>query len=129
MPIVNVTPKRIEIHKAGEGDAEWRVTLGGRAAGAGAGNYTMNWNQDGVSDNDVYDFNSANWIFFTTPGEKIRVSLWGYEEDGGLFDPSDTLPGVAFDVDPGTAAPELRVDADNGEFSYTLVWGFSSINI
>ena len=62
-------------------------------------------------------------------GEKININTWGYEEDGGLFDPSDTLPGVGIAVDPTTAGNDFRILAANDEFSYTVVMSFNVINL
>jgi len=125
MPTASVTPRRIQIHKAGEDEAEWRTTIMATGIAGAVGNGgPFQWSQDGVSDNRTYTFDpNMNWLFYVPPGGKIRLAFFGYEEDGGLFDPSDTLPGIAVDLDPITAGSEYSIPVDAGEFAYTLVWG------
>jgi len=83
---------------------------------------------DRVNDNRTYDFDVKDWVFVTPPGRPIRITVLGYEKDGGfLGDPSDTLPGFAVDLDPTTVGPEFRTDVNDGaEFSYTVVWGVAT---
>jgi hypothetical protein len=67
-------------------------------------------------------------MFLLPPGERIRITTFGFEEDGGLFDPSDQLPGFAVDVDPATAGQDFRITggSDGAEFFYTIVLSFTT---
>jgi hypothetical protein len=128
MPFVTTTIKRIEVHKAGEDEAEWRLTIRGKAAAGGSGDYERGWHADTVSNNSSHSIDTS-WLFILNQGEKININIFGYEEDGGLFDPSDTLPGVGVAVDPTTAGNDFRITGDNGEFAYTIVMSFVVINL
>ena len=54
MPFVNATVRRIEVHAAGEGEAEWRLNIRGKAAAGGSGEYEAAWHADEVSDGNHY---------------------------------------------------------------------------
>jgi hypothetical protein len=128
--VANVRPKRIEVHNCGESGsdgAEWRFTMFAKSAGGGGlGNYSTTWNQDGVHDNSTQVFGPLEWIFVVPEGQKVTLGTFGVEEDGP-FDPNDPLPAVALEIDPTADGPEFRLNANSGEFSYTLVWGIDVI--
>ncbi len=125
MPVVDVLVKTIRVHKAGESEAEWRLTVAGRAAGGGSGDYEEGWERDSVRSNREYPIN-ATWLFRLNQGEKITIAMNGIEVDGP-FDPNDQLPGVKLDVDPTTAGNNYGIEAGGGEgaeFHYTVYFDF-----
>ncbi|HYI85041.1 MAG TPA: hypothetical protein VEX11_17775, partial [Acetobacteraceae bacterium] len=92
------------------------------------------WNVDGVSDGDHYNFIDFNgglpkttniWL---NGGEALVFYAIGVEEDGGLFDPHDRIPGILNRIDPFEFEGGFTIRQRNSEFDYTLhfgldVWG------
>ena len=112
MPFAQVILNSIEIHNTDEDNSEWHFNVG-----ANTWNSSLNfdWNVDGVSDGDFYNFSQngmpVSQIFMVNPGEQIFIHAGGYEEDDPgfpLYDDNDGLPGFRFSVDPAA------VSAGNG---------------
>jgi hypothetical protein len=122
MSLVNMGVNRIEVHEAGEDHAYWQLTFVGQAAGGGFGDYSYLWDWDDVTSNFTYNV-GAKWLFNLSPGEKIRIVMFGQEVDN--VGPNDSLPGVAVLVDPATAGQDYRVSGSDGEFSYTASFSFT----
>jgi hypothetical protein len=133
MAFAEVILKSIEIHNTDEDDAEWHFN-----AGADTASHSMqfNWDADGVSDGDVYNFNwflpngqpiPVSDVFRVNPGEQIFIHAGGFEEDDPgipLFDDNDPIPGFGFTIDPAavSAGDDFAVQGADKDFHYTLHW-------
>jgi hypothetical protein len=127
MKVVRLTLNKIEIHSAGEDDAEWRFKVSAKTTAGGTGYLYKEWNVDGVSSGDVYPLGDQA-VFLLNDSEEIFLETGGFEVDNPgfpLFDPNDDIPAVRMNIKPDTAGLAHRVSVSNGEFDYTLEMGFA----
>jgi hypothetical protein len=124
MSFLFLTVDNITVHKAGEGgfwpfdtDAEWRVDI---SASSNLFSYSTTFSNDSVSDGETFQINDT-WVFLTNPGEKIRLTVSGEEDDNILRGGDDPLPGVTdLLLDPAAIGQDYQLRLENADYAYTL---------
>jgi hypothetical protein len=124
MSFLFLTVDSITVHDAGEGgfwpfdtDAEWMVDI---SAASDAFNYSTSWSNDSVDDGDSFHI-GASWFFMVNPGENIRISVNGEEDDNFLRGGDDPLPGVTdLVLNPANIGQDYNLHLTNGDYSYTV---------
>jgi hypothetical protein len=122
MPLLFLTLDSITVNNAGgdggfwpfDTDSEWRLNI---SASSNVFNYNTSFSNDSVDDGEVFDRNDS-WLFVMSPGERINISVSGYESDTFFDDP---LPGVTnLQLDPAAIGQDYQLTLEDADYSYTL---------